>query len=86
MSDFGAPEVNWHPLPRAARPVVTEASKASAARQTSACARLFSRSEKKTAGGFRGRFKPPQRGRGGAPENFGFSLFEWPNFVSPGDL
>ena len=24
--------------------------------------------------------------RGGAPENFGFFLFEWPNFVSPGDL
>ena len=49
MSDFGAPVVNWRPLPRAAR-------------QTSACASRFS------------------------PEKFGFSLFEWPNFVSPGDL
>ena len=65
--------------------LVSEASKASAARQTSACASLFSRSEKKTAG-FGGAVSPPNGVRGGAPENFGFSLLEWPNFVSPGDL
>ena len=48
----------------------------------------FSRSEKKQLGGLGGAVSPPPPNRvgGGAPENFGFSLFEWPNFVSPGDL
>ena len=55
MSDFGAPVVNWRPLPRAAR-------------QTSACASRFSRSEKKTAGGFGGRCKQaPPTGFGAEP-------------------
>ena len=60
---------------------------ASEARQTSACASRFSRSEKKTAGGFGGgAVSPPDGVRGGAPENFGFSSFKWPNFQSLGDL
>ena len=70
MSDFGAPEVNWRPLPRAVRPVVSEASKASAARQTSACASRFSRSEKKQLGGLGGAVSPPMGSRGEAPGNF----------------
>ena len=60
MSDFGAPEVNWRPLPRAARPVVSEASKASAAKQTS--------------WGFGGAVSPPTGSRGGAPGSYRFSV------------
>ena len=71
MSDFGAPEVNWRPLPRAARPVVSEASKASEARQTSACASRFSRSEKKQLGVWRVlQAPPPQRSLGRSPGKF----------------
>ena len=47
---------------------------------------FLAKREKNSWGVWGGAVSPPNGVRGGAPENFGFSLFEWPNFVSPGDL